>query len=155
MKETSKIINPPDRYAILWDWIILAGMIVIGSAFSIDYQGSIPLPLIGTTLMGSITVIVAYCRQYILRPESITVKNQGVVLHFRFRQDRFVPWDDIEGIYSKPGPDWTKWGKGVGEGGIKVSSIKKFYLVSYPISKAVIGGYTSAKGRSPYTWDGL
>lgn len=117
------------------------------------YKGSIPLPLIGTTLAGSIFVIVAYYRQYILRPGSITVKNEGVILHFHLRSDCLVHWDDIE-VYSKPGPEWTKWGKGIGEGGIKISSTGKFYRVSYLISRAVIEGYTSAKGKSPYTWDG-
>jgi hypothetical protein len=114
MNDSSKMINQPDKYAILLDWIALAFAIVIGSILSIGYSGSIPLPLVGTTIAGLIFVIVAYYREYIVRPQAIIIKDDGVVFHFRLRSDRFALWDDIKGIYSKPGPDQTKWGKGMG-----------------------------------------
>lgn len=146
-----EITNPVDRYLLTLTWIPLAVGAITGLLLSTD---GYVLPLIGCSVVGCIVVGVDYYREYVIRPKTVSLRDDGIVLHFRLRRDRFFPWDDIKGIYSKPGPERTKWGRNIGKGGVRMRSIDTFFLVSYPISQAIISRYTKENGRRPYTWDG-
>jgi len=149
--EERELYNPPDRYLLIMIWIPFTVCLIGGIWFLLDSR---PTSFFIMLIVGIIVVSVDYYREYIVKPRSVSIRHDGIVLHFRLRQDRYCSWEDIEGIYSKPGPEWTRWGKGVGKGGIKLESDHSFHMVSYFISQAVISRYTRTIGRPPYTWGG-
>jgi hypothetical protein len=147
------IINPPDKYDLFLIWMAFIGIVAVSFSLFVIFNTIFSL---GGIIAGSTYIIADYYRQYVIKPESVAIQENGIVFRFRFRPDCYVPWDEVVGVYSNPGPEPNRLGKTTAAGGVKIrfNDNFKFYRVSYRISREIIVSYREVRGEEPDIWGG-
>lgn len=150
--EVTGFRNPSDRYILTLEASV-AGLCILISVVLTISTGK----LLGMILPGMLGVLMLPWVYYIEvwhRPETVKVGEQGVTLLFRNTKTKEVAWSSMRGVYSHPGPSWTRSGRGIGRGGFRVKGERMPYPITYEASVAIIRAYTKAIGRPPESWDG-
>lgn len=149
---TMEFENPVDRYFIKLGIIVMIFCITLSVIVTL-VTGKI-LGMLMPGILGVLVLVRTWQVEVLHRPETVTVSNQGITMRFRNSKTEEFAWSSIRDVYSKPGPAWTKSGRGIGRGGVRMVGKRAVYPITYEASATIVRAYTTAIGRPPEAWDG-
>jgi hypothetical protein len=102
--------------------------------------------------IGSFFFVGIMWKEYIHKPKSITISDNGLLLKLRFGRMVHISWEEILWISASTGKGADAEGVSGKGGGIKATR-STFYSVSYEIGRDAQEKYTQVMGRRPMTRD--
>ncbi len=141
--------NPQDNKFVLLVGSICMMCFLLGAVGFFVKGGSVVV-LLGMTLIGAVFLIGIWGREYVHRPRSIVVEEDGVRLAFRYSLERYVPWDEIKWIDALPGDNTSTIGRWQRDGMMQLKKGLPFPL-TYEVAHTIVQAYAKYKGRNPPT----
>ncbi len=100
--------------------------------------------------IGSFFLIGIMWKEYIHKPKSVVITDDGLLLKLRFGREVRIGWEDILWISASTGKGTDAEGVSGKGGGIKATK-STFYSVSYEIGRDARDKYIQVMGRRPLT----
>lgn len=103
--------------------------------------------------IGSFFLIGIMWKEYIHKPRTVTISDDGLLLKLRFGREARIAWDDILWISASPGGTSEDVEGVSGRVGAIKATKSTFYSVSYEIGRDARERYIQVIGRRPMTRD--
>ncbi len=149
---TEEMENPPDTTYVLLIVVVCVVVAIAGTVIALLNAWPWFAYLLPLGIAGAFMVLI-WWREYYNRPASVLVKDNGVVMRFRYSGDVTVPWSRVIGVGVNPGSSsnpkeiWDRNGALIlDKGGV--------YQVTFDVATAVRSQYRLALGSYPREWDG-
>jgi hypothetical protein len=92
-------------------------------------------------------------KEYIHKPKSVVITDDGLLLKLRFGREVHIAWDDILWISASPGGTSEDVEGVSGRVGAIKATRGVFYMATYEVGRAAQERYSQAMGRRPMTRD--
>jgi hypothetical protein len=134
----------------------LSMMLAIAFEFALGYMifsdgsdKSLPGAILFWSI-GSFFLIGIMWKEYIHKPRSVTISDNGLFLQLRFGRVVHIRWEEILWISASNGKSADAEGVSGKGGGIKATK-STFYSVSYDVGRNAREKYIQVMGRRPLT----
>ncbi len=99
---------------------------------------------------GGFFIVLAIGREFLRRPTSVTIHEDGIILRFRFLEERTIRWGNILWINPPAGDDDAWKGDWRKEGLIRANE-RAMYPITFKIRREIDIHYYKKMGRRPMT----
>jgi len=146
---SDKFSNPVNTKFIALILIVASISIILGFIL-IDGSSS---HIIGSIILvgyGVLAIILVTYREFVHRPISVIIIDDGLIMSFRFSGQKKILWSDIEWLSVSQGNSTSAQGKWDKYGSIKLVN-EYFYSLTYEIAHKIKITYFNYNERFPKT----
>jgi len=151
--QPEKFSNPISVGHFLSCIILSTALFLIGT-FTFFYNSD--KALVGPIILwpiGSFFFCGIMWKEYIHRPKSVVITDDGLLLKLRFGREVRIAWDDILWISASPGGTSEDVEGVSGRVGAIKATKGVFYMATYEVGRAAQERYSQVMGRRPMTRD--